>query len=162
MDKALPVEYEWITAMLSSYEKMPSLLEKELDQARKELVEKEKEIERITSRLEEYKHDKEQLDQARKEVAIKEQEITEVKINIEQKDQEINKLKVKLLSREENRLSKSRTEELLKIEEQNIELIEENERLKNSALYENERLNRVMKDKERQDREVLEKLKALK
>ena len=39
---------------------------------------------------------------------------------------------------------------------------EENERLKNSALYENERLNRVMKDKERQDREVLEKLKALK
>ena len=162
MDKALPVEYEWITAMLSSYEKMPSLLEKELNQARKELVEKEKDIERITSRLEEQNHDKEQLDQARKEVAMKEQQINEVKFNIEQKDQEINKLKVKLLSREENRLSKSRTEELLKKEEQNIKLIEENERLKNSALYENERLNRVMKDKERQDREVLEKLKALK
>ena len=162
MDKALPVEYEWITAMLSSYEKMPSLLEKELDQARKELVEKEKDIERITSRLEEYKHDKEQLDQARKEVAIKEQEIAEVKLNIEQKDQEINKLKVKLLNREENRLSKTRTEELLKIEEQNIELIEENERLKNSAMYENEKLNKLKQDKERQDREVLQKLKALK
>ena len=66
--------------MLSSYEKMPSLLEKELDQAKKELVEKEKEIERMTSVLEEHKHDKEQLDQARKEGAMKEQEINEVKL----------------------------------------------------------------------------------